>query len=219
MPYLIQRAIALVVLVVLGPVILVLGVAVRLTSPGPALHRATRVRPGGTFTLYKLRSMVASPDAAGAGVTAAGDRRVTDLGRTLRRTKLDELPQLWNVLCGDMALVGPRPEDPRYVDSSDPIHAVVFSARPGITGPTALAYRDEEARLAAAAAEVARSRGADEPDADDVDIAYRDVILPAKLKMDADYLASRSPMSDVRVLVATARIAFTGSLGAGKGDR
>jgi lipopolysaccharide/colanic/teichoic acid biosynthesis glycosyltransferase len=203
MPYVMQRVIALVAVVVLGPLILALAVAVRLTSRGPAFHRATRVRPGGTFTLLKLRTMDVGAAAAGPGITAAGDRRVTRLGRLLRRSKLDELPQLWNVVRGDMALVGPRPEDPRYVDLSDPLHATVFGALPGITGPTALAYRDEERLLADAANAIARSRGRDSGTTDDLEEAYREVILPAKLRLDAGYLRERSLQGDVSALLAT----------------
>ena len=203
MPVLIQRVLALVALIVLGPLILGLAAAVRLRSRGPAFHRATRVRPGGTFTLYKLRTMRANAADGGPGITAAGDPRVTRLGRALRRTKLDELPQLWNVVRGDMALVGPRPEDPRYVDRRDPLHATVFGALPGITGPTALEYRDEEAILAAVALEMARTRGRDAATPDDLDRAYREVVLPAKLALDASYLASRSIVGDIRVLGRT----------------
>jgi lipopolysaccharide/colanic/teichoic acid biosynthesis glycosyltransferase len=203
MPVLIQRAVALVGLIALGPLILGLGAAVRLSSRGPAFHRATRVRPGGTFTLYKLRTMRANAAAGGPAITAAGDERITRLGRALRRTKLDELPQLWNVVRGDMALVGPRPEDPSYVDHSDPLHATVFAALPGITGPAALEYRDEEAILAAAALEMARSHGRDAATPDDLDRAYREVVLPAKLALDAMYLGSRSFVGDIRVLGRT----------------
>jgi lipopolysaccharide/colanic/teichoic acid biosynthesis glycosyltransferase len=203
MPYLIQRALALLGLVVLGPFILALALVVRLTSPGPGFHRATRVRPGGMFTLYKLRSMTASAAISGPGVTASGDLRITRLGRELRRTKLDELPQLWNVVNGDMALVGPRPEDPRYVDLSNPVHARVFGALPGITGPTALAYRNEEAILAAAARNVAAASGHHMPTPDDIDRAYREVLLPAKLEIDDRYLSSRSLLGDLRLLLAT----------------
>ena len=121
-----QRALALVLLLLLGPLIVVLASAVRMTSRGPAFHRATRVRPRGTFILYKLRSMRVGADTACPGITSRGDPRVTRVGRILRRTKLDELPQLWNVVRGDMALVGPRPEDPRYVDLADPLHARVY---------------------------------------------------------------------------------------------
>jgi lipopolysaccharide/colanic/teichoic acid biosynthesis glycosyltransferase len=210
MPHVIQRALALVVLVLLGPLILALAVAVRLTSRGPAFHRATRVRLGGTFTLYKLRSMHAAAGAAGPGITARGDARVTRLGRVLRRTKVDELPQLWNVVRGDMALVGPRPEDPRYVDLTDPLHAEVFGAVPGITSPTALAYRDEEMQLLTAARDRAGSLGRTEPSPEDVDAVYRDVILPTKLMMDAAYLRSRSVLGDLRILLATVRPGSSG---------
>jgi lipopolysaccharide/colanic/teichoic acid biosynthesis glycosyltransferase len=203
MPYLIQRALGAALLALLGPLIIGLALAVRATSPGPAFHRATRVRPGGTFTLFKLRTMRSGAAAAGPGVTAAGDARVTRLGRILRRTKLDELPQLWNVVRGDMALVGPRPEDPRYVDLSDPLHARVFGALPGITGPTAVAYRDEERILAAAAAEIARWHGRSAATLEDLDRAYREVVLPAKLQMDADYLATRSVARDVAAIIGT----------------
>lgn len=203
MVYVVQRAIAAVGLIVLGPLILALGLAVRMTSPGPAFHRATRVRPGGTFTLYKLRSMRAGAADDGPGVTMTGDRRVTRLGRLLRRTKLDELPQLWNVVRGDMALVGPRPEDPRYVDLTDPLHARVFGALPGITGPTAVAHRDEESILATAATEIAVAEGRTVPTPDDLERTYRERILPAKLAMDADYLDHRSWRGDIDILWAT----------------
>jgi lipopolysaccharide/colanic/teichoic acid biosynthesis glycosyltransferase len=203
MPIVIQRGIAAIGMVILGPLVVALAAAVRATSRGPAFHRATRVRPGGTFTLYKLRTMQANAAEAGPGITASGDRRVTRLGRLLRRTKLDELPQLWNVVRGDMALVGPRPEDPRYVDLSDPLHARIFGSLPGITGPTALEYRDEERVLEAASIEMARSHGRSEATAEDVDRAYREIVLPAKLQMDADYLASRSPSGDARIILTT----------------
>jgi lipopolysaccharide/colanic/teichoic acid biosynthesis glycosyltransferase len=144
-------------------------------------------------------------EASGPGVTAAGDRRVTPLGRWLRRTKLDELPQLWNVVRGDMALVGPRPEDPRYVDLTDPLHRRVFSARPGITGPTALAYRSEEPILAEAASAIAREEGRSTWTEADLDRAYRVVVLPAKLTIDSGYLDTRSTVEDLRILVATLR--------------
>jgi lipopolysaccharide/colanic/teichoic acid biosynthesis glycosyltransferase len=205
MPYLIQRALALVVLVLLGPLILALAVAVRLTSRGPALHRATRVRPGGTFTLYKLRSMRAGADAAGPGITARGDARVTRLGNVLRRTKLDELPQLWNVVRGDMALVGPRPEDPRYVDWSNPLHVRVFGVLPGVTGPTAVEYRHEEDLIGQEALDVARAAGRTTPSGADLDRAYRERVLPRKLESDARYLDQRSWVTDVRTLLDTIR--------------
>lgn len=203
MPALIQRVLALVGLLALAPLLLVLAVVVRLTSPGPALHRATRLSRGRPFTIYKLRTMRAGAPTDGPGVTAGGDPRVTRLGRVLRRTKLDELPQLWNVVRGDMLLVGPRPEDPRYADLMDPLHREVFGATPGITGPTALAWRDEEARLAAEAQAVAQADGRTTPTAADVERAYRERILPAKLAMDAAYLRTRSVRGDLAILGRT----------------
>jgi lipopolysaccharide/colanic/teichoic acid biosynthesis glycosyltransferase len=203
MPYPIQRVIAAAALLVLGPLLIALAAAIRMSSPGPALHRAVRVRPGGTFTLLKLRSMRVIASRSGLGVTAAGDPRVTRFGRVLRRTKLDELPQLWNVARGDMALVGPRPEDPRYVDLSDPVHARVFAVRPGITGAASVAYRDEETILAAEAVEVARAAGREAATTDDLEQAYRERILPAKLALESEYLATRSWRSDLDILRRT----------------
>ncbi len=203
MPGVIQRLLAAAALLVLGPLILALGLAVRLTSPGPALHRAVRVRPGGTFTLYKLRTMRAGAATAGPGITAGGDPRVTPLGRLLRRTKMDELPQLWNVVRGDMLLVGPRPEDPRYVDPADPLHALVFGAKPGITGAASVAFRNEESILADAALEVARADGRRATTAADLDRAYRATVLPQKLEIEAKYLTHRSTRGDLALLRET----------------
>src|SRR3954452_21507052 len=203
MPLIVGRGIAAVGLILAGPPILALATAVRLTSPGPAFHRAQRVGPHGTFVLHKLRTMRVGAAASGPGITAAGGVRVTRLRRLLRRSKLDELPQLWDVVRGEMALVGPRPEDPRYVNRSDPLHDLVFGALPGITGPTALAYRDEETILADAATDAARAAGRDRPTDADLDRAYRDVVLPAKLAMDAEYLRSRSTRGDLAILATT----------------
>ena len=203
MPALTQRIVAGALLVVLTPVLAVLAAVVATTSAGPILHRAIRVRPEGVFSLYKFRTMRAASAGEGPAITAAGDPRVTPLGRWLRRTKLDELPQLWNVVRGDMLLVGPRPEDPRFVDRSDPLHAQVFGARPGITGPTALARRDEESELRAAAEQIARADGRSGATSDDIDLAYRTAILPAKLAQDLEYLRTRSVRGDLRILGRT----------------
>ena len=196
----VQRLVAGFFLVGLSPLLGALVALVWVTSGRPVLHRAVRVRPGGTFTLYKLRTMTAE---VGPRVTAASDSRITPFGRWLRRTKLDELPQLWNVVRGDMLLVGPRPEDPRYVDWSDPLHQRVFSATPGITGRTALAFRDEEALLAAAALDLARGDGRDAVVDADIDHAYRERILPTKLAVDAAYLDERSLWTDLELIGRT----------------
>jgi len=202
MPFTDQRLLAGVTLLLATPALAILALAVKLTSRGPALHRAARMGPDGPFTLYKLRTMRAG-DLPGPAITASGDPRITELGRFLRRTKLDELPQLWNVVKGDMALVGPRPEDPRYVDPANPVHALVFRARPGMTGPTALAYRDEEALLAREAMAVAHEVGADGPTTEHLDRAYRERVLPIKLEMDAAYLRDRSARGDLAILGRT----------------
>ncbi len=165
-----------------------IAVAVRLSSPGPVLHRATRVGRGGEpFTLLKFRSMRVGP--SGPAVTGARDPRITAVGRVIRRTKLDELPQLLNVLRGDMSLVGPRPEDPRYVAHYAPDERVVLAVRPGITGAASVEYRDEEQILA---------------DADDVEAAYLSMVLPAKLAIELKYVGERSVRGDLALLWATA---------------
>ena len=154
---------------------------------GPFLYRARRVGEGALpITVLKVRSM--GPEATGVAVTARDDPRVTRVGRTLRRYKLDELPQLWNVLRGDMALVGPRPEVPSYVDLRDPVLRRVFSTRPGITGLAQLEYRHEAEML----------------DGPDPETTYREVILPAKLRLDMAYLERRSVALDLRIIVRTA---------------
>lgn len=207
MPAPIQRLIALLGVVVLGPFLLAIALMVRLTSAGPALHRAPRVKPGGEFMLLKFRTMRADA-SSGPGVTATGDPRVTRLGKLLRRTKLDELPQLWNVVRGDMLLVGPRPEDARYVDWDDPLHRWVFGARPGITGETALAFRHEESLLADTATDLAAAAGRDRWTDADLDRAYREIVLPRKLAMDAEYLRRRSTLLDLRIIGRTIGQAF-----------
>jgi lipopolysaccharide/colanic/teichoic acid biosynthesis glycosyltransferase len=202
MPLLIQRVMASSALLVLSPVLAIIGVAVRLTSSGPVIHRAIRVgRFGQPFELLKFRTMTLGP--VGTAVTAAGDPRVTSLGRRLRRTKLDELPQLWNVARGEMAIVGPRPEDPRYVVAGESPWREVLSVPPGMTSPTALAFADEENRLTAASLVVARTAGRAKATDDDIDTAYRTAILPEKLRMDASYVRTRSARGDLRVIART----------------
>jgi lipopolysaccharide/colanic/teichoic acid biosynthesis glycosyltransferase len=185
-----EVVLALASLAVASPLLLLAGAAVAATSPGPVLFRQQRMgRDGRPFTLLKLRTMRAA--SGGAQLTAAGDARVTPVGRWLRRFKLDELPQLWNVVCGDMSLVGPRPEVPRYVDLADPLWREVLAARPGLTDPVTLRLRDEEALLAGIA------------DGADMEGYYRERLLPWKLRGYRDYLARRTWVSDLGVLGAT----------------
>jgi len=173
-------------LILLSPLLLAVAIAVKLSSRGPALHRGERVGRGGTlFTLYKFRSMRVG--AAGPDITAANDARVTAVGRFLRRTKIDELPQLINVLRGDMSFVGPRPEAPRYVAMYDDEQRRILSARPGMTSPASLRYRDEESQLVG----------------EDWERHYVETIMPAKLRIDLDYLGRRTLVSDLRVIAGT----------------
>jgi lipopolysaccharide/colanic/teichoic acid biosynthesis glycosyltransferase len=166
----------------------VAGLAVVLTSSGPVFFRQERVGRGGrVFRLVKLRTM--QVDTSGPQLTASGDPRVTTVGRFLRKTKLDELPQLWNVLRGEMSFVGPRPEVPRYVDLEDPLWREVLTVRPGITDPVTVFLRDEEAVLAEAPGDRERF--------------YREQLLPYKLEKYALYLRGRTWWSDLRVILAT----------------
>ena len=187
LPRAVDAATGLAALALSSLVLLAASALVAATSPGPVLFRQTRVGLGGRpFTLLKLRTMRMAPE--GSQLTASGDSRITPVGRWLRRFKLDELPQLWNVIRGDMSLVGPRPEVPRYVDASDPLWQSVLSARPGLTDPVTLRLRDEEAQLAGVG---------------DVESWYRERLLPWKLRGYRDYLARRSWTSDLAVLGAT----------------
>ena len=187
-----DRVVAALGLAVLAPLMAVIAIVVRATSPGRAWHRSTRVGLGGRpFTLFKFRSMVDGGQATGPRVTAAGDPRVTRVGRVLRKSKLDELPQLVNVVRGEMSLVGSRPEDPAYVDLEDPLHAELYSYPPGITGPASVAYRHEEDLLADQVAS-----GRDQED------AYRE-LARTKMELDLAYMRDRTLRSDVALLVRT----------------
>ncbi len=174
-------------LLLLSPLLLAAAVWVWLDSPGPVLFRQRRVgRFGVPFTIHKFRTMRVEP---GAAITVGEDPRITRSGRVLRQTKLDELPQLWDVLRGAMSLVGPRPELPRYVELyPEALKRVVLAVRPGITDPASLAYSHEADLLAAAA---------------DPEREYRDVILPAKLRLSADYAARASLASDLKLIGRT----------------
>jgi lipopolysaccharide/colanic/teichoic acid biosynthesis glycosyltransferase len=174
-------------LVALAPLMLSLAVAIRRSSRGPVFFRQQRVGRGGAlFWLYKFRTM--RPDGEGLSITAADDARITPIGRWLRRAKLDELPQLLNVLRGEMSLVGPRPEVPRYVRLYNPEQRQVLAVRPGITGPSQIRFRDEEKLLAA------------QPDPE---AYYVSTLLPAKLAVDLEHVRRPSLRKDLQLLVCT----------------
>jgi lipopolysaccharide/colanic/teichoic acid biosynthesis glycosyltransferase len=173
-------------LVLLSPILVLSAAAVLLGDGAPLLFRQERVGRGGRgFSILKLRTMRV---AAGPEITTAGDTRITPVGRRLRRTKLDELPQLWNVLRGDMSLVGPRPEVPRYVRAEPRTFRAVTRIRPGMVDWASLIFRDEEDVLAA---------HAEEPD------FYGRVLLPRKLALARLYLRHSGPALDLRLLLAT----------------
>jgi len=178
-------------LVIASPLLVTAAVLVRLSSPGPILFRQERIgRYGRPFQLVKFRSM--RTDSGGPLVTSAADRRVTPVGRVLRQSKLDELPQLVNVLRGDLSLVGPRPEVARYVALySAEDRALLQSVRPGITDPATIRFRNEEDILGRSA---------------DPERAYVEEVLPAKVRLYRQYLEQASFVNDIHVLVATARV-------------
>lgn len=189
----IEAAVASLGLLLLSPLLLAAGAVTALTSRGPMLFRQPRVgRFGREFLLYKLRTMRVT--RGGLELTARDDPRITRWGSFLRRTKLDELPQLWNVLRGDMALVGPRPEVPRYVDPNADLWREVLGVRPGLTDPVTLALRDEEALLSTVPG--------------DREAFYLNELQPAKLREYVAYLRQRTWRTDLLVLFRTARTLF-----------
>jgi lipopolysaccharide/colanic/teichoic acid biosynthesis glycosyltransferase len=181
-------------LALLSPLLVAIGVAVKAYDQGPIFYRATRVGKGGrVFRLYKFRTMVVDADRQGPVVTTNGDTRITPVGRRLRHTKLDELPQLLNVLVGDMSLVGPRPEDPRYVALYTPEQQQVLSVRPGITSAASLIYCHEEQILSGPGWES----------------MYRNEVMPAKLAIDLEYLSRRTLWTDTILVLRTIAVIFT----------
>lgn len=181
-------AVAVPALCAAAPVIGALAVLVKLDSPGPAFFVQTRVGKGRSrLRILKLRTMADAP--GGLGITASGDKRITRVGKLLRKTKLDELPQLLNVVKGEMSLVGPRPEAERYVAHYRPEWEPLLQVRPGITDLASLVFRDEEALLA---------------EAHDKERAYIEAVMPAKLKVALEGVERSSPLYDVGILARTA---------------
>jgi lipopolysaccharide/colanic/teichoic acid biosynthesis glycosyltransferase len=177
-------------LLLLAPLLLALAAWIKLDSPGPVFFRQERVGRGGRpFRIHKFRTMRHAPQAEGAQITVGADARITRAGRWLRAAKLDELAQLIDVLRGDMSLVGPRPEVPRYVALYPPeLRAQVLAVRPGITDLASIVFRDESTLLARAA---------------DPERAYREVILPRKLALAARYAAQASLATDLALILRT----------------
>ena len=186
--WLFDRIMSLVGLIVLSPVLLVVAILIRVKMPGgPVLFKQKRVgKDGKLFTMVKFRSM--SVAHGGSSVSVAGESRITPLGAKLRKYKLDELPELWNVFIGDMSFVGPRPDVPGYADKLVGEDRVILKLRPGITGPASLKYRDEETLLATV----------EDP------IRYNDeVIFPDKVRINKEYYYNWSFWQDIRYIVRT----------------
>lgn len=159
--------------------------AIKLTSRGPILYRQVRIGRGGQpFCFYKLRTMAV--DAAdGPQVTAIDDRRVTPVGRLLRRAKLDELPQLWHVVTGEMAIIGPRPEVPRFVDRYTETERAILAAPPGLASAAQLVFAGEADLL----------KGVPDPEA-----VYVNQLMPLKIRIDLEYERTRTMASDLRLM-------------------
>lgn len=188
MPRPVEALLAAAGLFVLSPVLLLVALAIKLYDGGTVFYRAQRVgKDGKLFTLLKFRTMVENADRIGAAITTSGDGRITPFGRFLRRYKLDELPQLVNVLKGEMSLVGARPEDPRFVALYDDVQRQVLAFRPGITSPASLEYRDESSLL----------------QGESWHQTYVNVILPRKLAMDLSYLQRRTLSGDIKIILRT----------------
>jgi lipopolysaccharide/colanic/teichoic acid biosynthesis glycosyltransferase len=187
---------ALCALVLLGPLLLLIAVLIKLDDGGPVLYRGVRIgRAGVPFRICKFRTMVINADRLGGPSTPDDDPRITTPGRWLRRSKLDELPQLLNVMSGKMSFVGPRPEVAREVALYSDEERALLRVRPGITDWASIRFRDEGAIL----------RGATDPHE-----TYRRVIRPEKMRLALEYVRTASLATDVRILLATLRAVVGG---------
>jgi lipopolysaccharide/colanic/teichoic acid biosynthesis glycosyltransferase len=186
----IDMLVSLTALIVLSPLLVIAGLAVALESSGGPVYFAPRIgRNGRPFRMWKLRSMRQRSGNQGPSITSQGDPRVTRLGRFLRKSKIDELPQFVNVLLGDMTLVGPRPEAPDFVELYTPGQRRILDYLPGVTGPVQLESFDESEQIAAGA------EGSEQ---------YAQQIMGQKIDADLNYLETRSAATDARVVGATA---------------
>lgn len=186
--YIFDRVCALIGLIVAAPLLAVVALFIKIKMPdGPILYTQKRVgKDGKLFTIYKFRTMRVGTDQS--SISVAGESRITPLGEKLRRYKIDELPELWNVLIGDMSFVGPRPDVPGYADCLTGTDRDILRLRPGITGPASLKYRDEEYLL---------SQQADPK-------TYNDqVIFPDKVRLNLYYLNHYSFVDDIRMILCT----------------
>lgn len=207
--HLFDRLVALIGLSFLWPVLILVIILIKIKMPGgPAFFTQKRVgRYGKLFTMHKFRSMTVSHN--GSSVSVAGESRITPLGATLRKYKIDELPELWDVLIGNMSLVGPRPDVPGYADQLQGDERRVLELRPGITGPASLKYRDEEELLADVRNKMVEGRCLPQEQIDsmkDQELAvwYNDhVIYPDKVRINLYYLDHYSFLKDIQMILCT----------------
>ena len=200
--YIFDRAVSLIGLLFLWPLLLVVALLIRIKMPGgPVFFVQDRVgKDGRIFRCHKFRTM--QVDHGGSPVSVAGDSRITPLGAKLRHYKIDELPELWDVLVGNMSFVGPRPDVPGYADSLEGDDREILSLRPGITGPATLKYRLEDEMIAEYVAQ--RRAAGDQRDMQEIAEEYNDaVIFPDKVRINRYYLHHYSFISDIRMIFAT----------------
>lgn len=196
-----DRVVSFVGLVCLLPVLVVIGVLIRVKMPGgPVFFVQERVgRFGRVFKCHKFRTMTVGH--GGSSVSVAGERRITPLGAFLRRYKLDELPELWDVLRGEMSFVGPRPDVPGYADKLEGEDRLILELRPGITGPATLKYRNEEVLIREF---VEKNRGKDGMSDEELAVWYNDrVIYPDKVRINLEYYYSKSFLTDLKLIFET----------------
>lgn len=181
--------VALAGILLLFPLFLIIAILIKLSSPGPVIYSQRRIGlDGKVFSLYKFRSMIKNADQVGTSVTAKNDPRITPIGKILRKTKVDELPQLFNVLKGDMSFVGPRPDVPEIINTYTSEMRRILNVRPGITGNATLYLRNEENLLSLAK---------------DPDKAYEEIFVPAKVKLSLEHVNRKSFWFDFSILMKT----------------
>jgi lipopolysaccharide/colanic/teichoic acid biosynthesis glycosyltransferase len=179
-------------LVLLSPILLVISLWIKFSSKGPLFYSQKRVgKEFKEFDIYKFRSMVVDADKIGPSVTSGDDPRITEVGKFIRKTKIDELPQLLNVLKGDMSLVGPRPEVMKFVEKKRDEYKKVLSVRPGITDNAAIEFRDEETIM---------------NQYEDKEKAYLDIILPKKIKLYYNYIDDITFLNDIKLILKTLKV-------------
>ncbi|MCR5464803.1 MAG: sugar transferase [Bacteroidales bacterium] len=218
MKFFLDKVMSFLGLVLLSPLLAFVALVIKFTMPGgPVIFKQTRVgKDSKLFTIYKFRTMESGSDTS--SISVAGAKCITRTGSILRRFKLDELPQLWNILKGDMSFVGPRPDVPGYADALTGEDREILELRPGVTGPASLKYRDEEELLASIESKLAAGEEVFAPDGRPIKsvLEYNDrVLFPDKVRLNRYYLHHSSLLLDFRLIVATVlgnHIKFDGEL-------